>query len=150
MFCYYFFYAIIRLINCLEVKSMGKHKCYKWLLGSFIFFIAILIVEPVFAISCNGILTADAAAFIQKIIDGIRILAPILLIILGSIDLGQAVISEDKDSLKKATSRLIKRAIAALAIFFIPLVVRVLLDISGITGTLVDDPMCAIDEGGGK
>lgn len=129
---------------------MGKHKCYKWLLGSFIFFIAILIVEPVFAISCNGILTADAAAFIQKIIDGIRILAPILLIILGSIDLGQAVISEDKDSLKKATSRLIKRAIAALAIFFIPLVVRVLLDISGITGTLVDDPMCAIDEGGGK
>lgn len=129
---------------------MDKYKVYKWLLASFIFFVTILMIEPVFAISCNGILTADAAAFIQKIIDWIRILAPILLIILGSIDMGQAVISEDKDNLKKATSRLMKRAIAALAIFFIPLVVRVLLDISGITGTLVDDPMCAIDEGGVK
>lgn len=129
---------------------MDKYKVYKWLLASFIFFVTVLMIEPVFAISCNGILTADAAAFIQKIIDWIRILAPILLIILGSVDMGQAVISEDKDNLKKATSRLMKRAIAALAIFFIPLVVRVLLDISGITGTLVDDPMCAIDEGGVK
>lgn len=129
---------------------MDKHKVYKWLLGSFIFFVTVLMIEPVFAISCNGILTADAAAFIQKIIDWIRIIAPILLIVLGSVDMGQAVISEDKDNLKKATSRLMKRAIAALAIFFVPLIVRVLLDISGITGTLVDDPMCAIDEGGDK
>lgn len=104
-----------------------------------------LTLEPVFAANCNGVLTYGAAQFLGKIMNWIRVLVPILLIVLGSIDLGQAVISEDKDNLKKATSRLIKRALAAVAIFFVPLIVKVLLDISGITGTLVDDPMCGID-----
>lgn len=124
-------------------KIMRRLMIISLFFGSFL-----LIIEPVFAINCNGILTQDAADFLGKIMNWIRILVPALLIVLGSVDLGMAVISEDKDGLKKAGSRLVKRCIAAIAVFFVPLIVKVLLDISGITGTLVDDPMCGIEEAG--
>ena len=129
---------------------MKKNNWHKSLLFVLIISVFMLTVEQVFAapIPCDGILTQEAAKFLGKIIDWMRILVPILLIVLGSVDLGMVVISEDKDSLKKATTRLVKRAIAAVAVFFVPLIVKVLMDISGITGTLVDDPMCGIEQGG--
>lgn len=128
---------------------MKKEKWHKILLFSLVIGVIALTLEPVFAadpIPCDGILTQEAADFIGKIMDWIRILVPALLVILGSVDLALAVIGEDKDNLKKATSRLIKRCIAALAVFFIPLIVKVLLDVTGITGTIVDDPMCGIEQ----
>ena len=56
-----------------------------------------LIIEPVFAADCNGLLTRDAADFIAEIIGWVRIIVPALLIILGGVDFGSAVLSEDKD-----------------------------------------------------
>ena len=47
----------------------------------------------------------------------IQIGIPILLILMGSIDLGKAVMSSDDKEIKGATSKLIKRAIAAVAVF---------------------------------
>lgn len=102
-----------------------------------------LMIEPVFAINCDAILTAEAADFIAKIFSVLRIMVPILLIVLGGVDFGSAVISDDKDGLKKAGTKFLKRCICGVAIFFIPLVVSVLLDITGIKGTIVDDPMCS-------
>lgn len=122
-------------------KSMRKLMIISIFLGSFLF-----LIEPVFAISCNGILTAEAAAFLNKIMNWIRILVPALLIVFGCIDFGGAVVSDDKDGLKKAGTKFVKRSACAVTIFFIPLIVKVLLDISGISGTLVDDPMCGIEE----
>jgi len=124
-------------------KMMRKLMVLSLLVGSFI-----LIIEPVFAASCNGILTADAADFIGEIVGWIRIIVPALLLLLGCIDFGSAVISEDKDSLKKAGAKFTKRCICAVAVFFVPLVVKVLIDITGIEGTLVDDPMCIVEESG--
>lgn len=49
----------------------------------------------------------------------IQIGIPILLILMGAIDLGKAVIASDDKAIKMATSSLIKRAIAAIAIFFV-------------------------------
>lgn len=54
---------------------------------------------------------------------------PILLIIFGSIDLGKAVMSSDDKEIKGATSKLIKRVIMAVAIFFIPFIVTLVMDI---------------------
>lgn len=128
---------------------MVKINWHKAILNCLLLCFFLSTLEPVFAVSCDGILTQDAADFLGKIINWVRILAPALLIVLGAVDIGSVVISEDRDNVKKATSKFIKRCICAIAIFFVPLIVKVLLDISGITGTLVDDPMCGIEEVGG-
>ena len=52
---------------------------------------------------------------------------PIILIVMGSIDLGRAVLSSDDKEIKAATSRLIKRAIAAVAVFFVATIVTLLM-----------------------
>ena len=53
---------------------------------------------------------------------------PILLIVMGSIDLGKAVLSSDDKEIKGATSKLIKRAIAAVAVFFVVTLVSVIMN----------------------
>lgn len=55
---------------------------------------------------------------------------PILLIVFGSIDLGKAVMSSDDKEIKGATSKLIKRAIAAVVVFFIPFIVNLVMNIA--------------------
>lgn len=70
----------------------------------------------------------------------IQIGIPIILIVMGSIDLGKAVLSSDDKEIKGATSKLIKRAIAAVAIFFVTTIVSLLMGLftksgTGISGT---------------
>lgn len=57
----------------------------------------------------------------------IQIGIPIILIVMGSIDLGKAVLSSDDKEIKGATGKLIKRAIAAVAVFFVTTIVSLLL-----------------------
>ena len=108
---------------------------------------SLFVMEPVYAETCNGILTPGAYQLLQDALNIIRLAVPVLLIVLGSIDLGTAVVSDDKDALKKSTSKLIKRCIAAIVIFFVPLLVEVLVNLVETSGniTIVDDPMCGIE-----
>lgn len=73
-------------------------------------------------------------SFLKAILGIIQWGVPILLIIMGSIDLGKAVMASDDKEIKGATSKLIKRAIAAVAIFFIPLIVNLLIGMVGTSG----------------
>lgn len=73
-------------------------------------------------------------SFLKAILGIIQWGVPILLIIMGSIDLGKAVMASDDKEIKGATSKLIKRAIAAVAIFFIPLIVNLLIGMVGGAG----------------
>ncbi len=62
---------------------------------------------------------------------------PIILIVLGMLDLGKAVMASKEDEIKSAQKLLIKRAIYAVAIFFVVLIVQVvfgLLDNTGDSG----------------
>ena len=79
-------------------------------------------------IDCAHLIDEDLKAVIQLVLKWVRIGAPILLIILMSVDFGQAVISQDQDAMKKATSKAVKRAIAAVALFFVPLLVSVMIN----------------------
>ncbi len=65
--------------------------------------------------------------FLKGILTIIQFAIPILLIIMGTVDLGKAVMSSDDKEIKGATSKLIKRAIAAVAVFFVPLLVNLLI-----------------------
>lgn len=62
--------------------------------------------------------------FIGYILAIIKILIPILLILIGSIDIIKSMISLNKESLNKNIILFTKRLIAAVVIFFIPLIIN--------------------------
>lgn len=64
----------------------------------------------------------------------IQIGVPIMLIILGTIDLGKAVIASKEDEIKNAQKMLVKRAIYAVAIFFVVTIVSLVFSLFASTG----------------
>ena len=76
--------------------------------------------------------------FLQVLFNYVKIIAPILVIIFGSLDFGKAVLSSDQDALKKAQKDFVKRLIAAAAIFFLPNIIMLVLQ-------LVNDQFSNID-----
>ena len=77
---------------------------------------------------CNDL--APILRFIKKgIIPLIQIGIPIILILLGMIDLGKAVIASKEDEIKKAQGMLIKRIIYAVAVFFVVTIVMLVFGI---------------------
>lgn len=83
--------------------------------------------------ACGGLL--PIVKFIKNgIFPLIQIGIPIILIIMGSLDLGKAVLSNDEKEIKGATGKLIKRAIAAVAVFFVVTLVTLLMGMFGTTG----------------
>lgn len=77
---------------------------------------------------------APVINLIKSVLGIIQWGVPILLILMGSIDLGKAVLASDDKEIKGATSKLIKRAIAAVAIFFVPMLVNMLVGMVGDAG----------------
>lgn len=67
--------------------------------------------------------TAAVWQFIGWVFFVFKIVVPILLILFGMIDLGKAVVASDDKAIKSATSSLVKRAIAGVIIFFLPVIV---------------------------
>ncbi len=61
----------------------------------------------------------------------IQIGIPIVLIVLGTLDLGKAVISSDDKAVKEAQSKLIKRCIYAIILFFIVTLLNLLFSMVG-------------------
>lgn len=82
---------------------------------------------------CKGLLDSDLQLIIDYALTTVQIIVPILLVIFVTVDFASAVISQDKDAMKKATSKAIKRGIAAIVVFFIPFIVKLLLSWAGIT-----------------
>ena len=63
----------------------------------------------------------------------LKIVIPVILIVLGMVDLGKAVISSDDKAISKAVGTLSKRFIAAVIIFFVPSIVSAIFKM--VTGT---------------
>ena len=61
----------------------------------------------------------------KKILTILQIAIPIALLIFGTVDLGKAVMAGDEKEIKSATGVLIKRVIAAVAVFLLILIVSV-------------------------
>ena len=74
---------------------------------------------------------------VSIIIKAIQIIVPILLVVFGLIDLAKAVMAQKEDEIKKGQQTLIKRAIAAVIVFFvIPLVGLIINFVSGDDDTI--------------
>lgn len=63
-------------------------------------------------------------ALTTTIVSVVKIVIPIILVILGMVDLGKAVTSNDEKQMKEAQKTLIKRVIYAVLIFFVTSLVQ--------------------------
>ena len=97
-------------------------------------------------------LPSKIAYTIAFIVKAIQVVVPMLLIIWGMLDLGKAVMAQKEDEIKKGQNTFIKRLIAAIIVFFIisivKLVINLFADTEGITGCIdsilgCDSPDCA-------
>lgn len=79
--------------------------------------------------NCTGL--SPIIGIIKAILGIIQILIPIGLIIMGTMDLGKAVIASKEDEIKKNQQVLIKRAIAAVLVFLVATLVTFLMGFVG-------------------
>ncbi len=68
-----------------------------------------------------------------------KIVIPVILIILGIVALGKAVISNDEKDIKTAINSMIKKFIAAVVIFFVPSIVSALFSAIGSFSDVKED-----------
>lgn len=104
----------------------------------------IILFEKAEVDECSDLLGEDITKILGVCWTFVKIGVPILLIVLGTIDFGQAVISGNEDGMKKAQGKFIKRVIIAVVIFLIPVILSFLLSIAnGIWGNIGSD-ICGI------
>ena len=83
----------------------------------------------------------SVAWLLQQVLNYVKILGPILVVILSSIDFAKSIIASDDENMKKAEKKLVVRLILAVALFLIPTLVSVLLNVFGIT----TDTICVLN-----
>ena len=79
--------------------------------------------------ACGGL--EGVVSVIKGLFNIFKIVVPILLLIMGAVDLAKAVIASDDKEIKAATTKLTKRAIAAAAVFFAATIVEVVTSLIG-------------------
>lgn len=98
---------------------------------------------------CNDQRVLNVFRIVGYIITAAKIIAPLLLIIFGIIELGKAVIANDDKAIAHATNLLIKKAVAGVVIFFIPAIVdfvySVVNDAKPIEETFMKCQKCLVD-----
>lgn len=78
-------------------------------------------------VSCGNIISGMSSqlpSLIHLIIEGIKFGVLVILVIVGMIDLGKAVMAQKDDEIKKAEQTLIKRIIAGALVFFVVMIVQ--------------------------
>ena len=85
--------------------------------------------------SCS-VLGTEFKSILNEVFGWIQIATPCLVILLCSVDFASAVISQEEKNMQAALSKVVKRVLIGVAIFFVPIIVDILLDLAGIaTGT---------------
>ena len=74
---------------------------------------------------CSNADLLSIVGLAKKILTILQIGIPIVLLIFGTVDLGKAVMAGDEKEIKSATTTLMKRVIAAVAVFLLFLIVTV-------------------------
>ena len=83
--------------------------------------------------------SADIWQVVGYVLLVFKIVIPIILIIFGMIDLGRSVVSGKDDEIKSNMKSLMIRAIAAIAIFFIPTLIGIIMSVVSSFGTIKED-----------
>lgn len=97
--------------------------------------------------SCTDTILGDPADenstawLLKQIFNYLKVLGPMIILVMSAIDFTKAIIAGDDDTMQKCYKRLITRLILAVALFVVPTLVEVLLDVFGITG----GPVCVLN-----
>ena len=86
--------------------------------------------------NCDGVFgdpnrPGSLGNMIREYLGWFRILAPVLVIAFGSVDLFKAVIASNPDQIKKAQNDFIRRLVIGVGLFFIPSLVNLIIYMSG-------------------
>lgn len=87
--------------------------------------------------SC-GMLGPKMTDLLEMIFKWIQIATPCIVLVLCIVDMAKAVIAQDDGAIKKAQGHAIKRIIIGVVIFFVPIILNILLDLAGLTGTCIE------------
>ena len=79
--------------------------------------------------SCNGVFGPDLINELKEIFKFVKIIAPIIFLVLTSLDFAKVVFSDSKDGMDKAKNNFLKRAVATLIIFFAPDIITLIMQI---------------------
>lgn len=75
---------------------------------------------------------ASISYIINEILGYVRVIVPILIIVLGTVDLASAVVSGKEDGMKKAQMTFVKRLIAGVCVFLSPILINIIMDLAEI------------------
>lgn len=78
------------------------------------------------AINCEDFLDEKGNNIIKEIWSIIIIVAPILVILLGSLDFAKATLASDEEAMKKSQSNFMKRLLAGILLFLLPQLIKVM------------------------
>lgn len=92
--------------------------------------------------NCNDLFSSATIKEIDKIMGLIRIAVPIILIVFGIIDFFRATFSDNEDNMKKDRERFIKRIIAAIIVFIVPMFVHLVLTIANNVWGYINPETC--------
>ncbi len=84
--------------------------------------------DYIYACACMPAAVADITSFIYGFL---KIGGPVLLIILGAIDLGKAIVATDESGIQKAKKKLINKFVAAACIFLAFSIIQMIVNIVG-------------------
>ncbi len=90
--------------------------------------------------NCNTLLgdpddANDPAYWIQYSLNIMRYAAIIALLGFSTADFVKAIVAQDNDALQKAIQKTAKRAIYAIVLFFVPMIVNFIMNLFGVYGT---------------
>ena len=92
--------------------------------------------------SCEELLDENTIKIINEVMKWIRIIVPILLIGLGTLDFAKATFAKSEDDMKKVREKFIKRIIAAVLVFLAPIFVNLLLELANSVWNWISPNTC--------
>lgn len=98
--------------------------------------------EPDDINSCGDLISDNARGILNEIMKWIRISVPIILIGLGTLDFTKAVFSKSEDDMKKSREKFIKRLVAAILVFLVPMFVNFILDLANNVWSNISPDTC--------
>ena len=104
--------------------------------------------ENALSFSCGGGFLTDIPPLVPKVVSiayiAIQIAVPIILIVMGSLDLMKGVTAQKEDEIKKGQQMFIKRIIAAVIIFFVFIIVKLLVSFVADESRVMECAECLI------
>ena len=81
---------------------------------------------------------------LKFILNLIKVLVPLMLVGLGTLDFAKAIFAGSEENMKKAQSKFIKRVIIAIAIFLVPSILKLVLSVASSIWGNIDADLCGL------